>query len=66
VKLYEVLDDPHVDKIYIIMEYMKNGSLAAKINKAKTITPAVLWKYFRDIIAGTHYCKISCQQYYIY
>jgi len=37
VKLYEVLDDPTVDKLYIIMEYVKNGSLLSKLAKSKTI-----------------------------
>lgn len=37
VKLYEVLDDPMVDKLYIIMEYVKNGTLLSKIGKSKTI-----------------------------
>jgi serine/threonine protein kinase len=37
VKLFEVLDDPSVDKLYIIMEYVKNGSLMLKLTKSKTI-----------------------------
>ena len=37
VKLYEVLDDPSVDKLYIVMEYVKNGSLISKLGKSKTI-----------------------------
>ena len=61
VKLIEVLDDPTVDKLYIIMDYVKNGSLALKI--AKTMKNPVqvnqMWKYFRDIITGLHYCNIS-------
>lgn len=39
VKLYEVLDDPQVDKLYIIMEYVKNGSLITKVSKSKTLQP---------------------------
>ena len=27
VNLIEVLDDPNVDKLYIVMEYVKNGSV---------------------------------------
>jgi serine/threonine protein kinase len=37
VNLVEVLDDPSVDKLYIIMEYVKNGSLMKKITKTKTV-----------------------------
>ncbi len=31
VNLIEILDDPSVDKLYIIMEYVKNGSLMRKL-----------------------------------
>ena len=31
VNLIEVLDDPAVDKLYIIMDYIKNGPLSKKI-----------------------------------
>ncbi len=27
VRLNEIIDDPKADKLYIIMEYLKNGSL---------------------------------------
>lgn len=37
VKLYEVLDDPSVDKLYIVMEYVKNGTVLSKVSKSKTI-----------------------------
>lgn len=58
VRLYEVLDDPSVDKLYMIMEYVKNGSLMSKLGKSKSIQPNLLWKYFRDTLSGLHYCKI--------
>lgn len=35
VNLIEVLDDPSVDSLYIIMEYVKNGSLMKKLSKTK-------------------------------
>jgi serine/threonine protein kinase len=35
VNLIEVLDDPTVDKLYIIMEFVKNGSLMNKLAKTK-------------------------------
>ena len=56
-RLYEVLDDPSVDKLYIIMDYIKNGSLLTKLSKSKTFQTNILWKYFRDILSGLHYCK---------
>lgn len=41
------------------MEYMRNGSLMAKLGKSKTLQPHNLWKYFRDIVLGVHYCNKS-------
>eukprot|EP00347_Sterkiella_histriomuscorum_P024516 403330837 len=35
VSLIEVLDDPTHDKLYIIMEYLPNGSLMKKLSKTK-------------------------------
>ncbi len=35
VNLIEVLDDPSNDKLYIIMEYVMNGSLMRKLNKSR-------------------------------
>ena len=55
VRLHEVLDDESVDKLYIIMEYVKNGSLGSAILKNKNIDVLTLWKYFRDMVSGLLY-----------
>eukprot|EP00349_Pseudokeronopsis_sp_Brazil_P008174 CAMPEP_0202967920 /NCGR_PEP_ID=MMETSP1396-20130829/12969_1 /ASSEMBLY_ACC=CAM_ASM_000872 /TAXON_ID= /ORGANISM="Pseudokeronopsis sp., Strain Brazil" /LENGTH=163 /DNA_ID=CAMNT_0049693551 /DNA_START=1008 /DNA_END=1499 /DNA_ORIENTATION=+ len=55
VNLVEVLDDPKVDKLYIIMEYVANGSLMRKIQKNKNFSVQSSWKYFRDLILGLFY-----------
>lgn len=57
VNLIEVLDDPSVDKLYIIMEYVKYGSLMQKMQKTKNFTLQMIWKYFRDLLSGMYYCK---------
>jgi serine/threonine protein kinase len=31
-KLYEVIDDPNEDKLYIITEFVRNGTLEARVN----------------------------------
>ena len=51
VKLYEVLGDQENDKIYIIAEYMKGGSLASLMAK-NNLTLDQIWHYFRQIISG--------------
>jgi hypothetical protein len=31
-KLYEVIDDPNEDKLYLITEFVRNGTLEARVN----------------------------------
>jgi serine/threonine protein kinase len=57
VRLYEVLDDANVEKLYIIMELVKNGSLGSAIQKNKNLELMTLWRYFRDMVSGLLYCK---------
>lgn len=57
VSLIEVLDDDSVDDLYIVMEYMKNGSLMQKMVKTKNFNLQMIWKYFRDLLTGLYYCK---------
>jgi serine/threonine protein kinase len=54
VKLFEVLGDHQNDKIYIITEYMKGGSLASVMQKEK-LSIDKIWNYFRQIILGLEY-----------
>lgn len=57
-RLYEILDDPQVDKLYIIMEYISGGSLFDKLSKSKSdLHQQDLWQYFRQTLNGLHYCK---------
>ena len=32
-KLYEIIDDPNQQKLYLIVEYSKNGSIQKKVEK---------------------------------
>lgn len=57
VSMFEVLDDPSVDKLYIVMEYMKNGPLSKMILKNKSMDRELIRKYLRDIISGLSYCN---------
>lgn len=58
VQLIEVLDDPTHDKLYIIMEYLPNGSLMKRLSKTKNTNLQLSWKYFRDLLSGLNYCKL--------
>lgn len=55
--MFEIIDDPNQDKLYIITEYAKNGTLADKIIKSKTpLETKVMRKYFRQLIMALEYC----------
>jgi [calcium/calmodulin-dependent protein kinase] kinase len=66
-RLFEVLDDPKVNKMYLILEYMKKGDM---INILKTrngdkasdddfnfqpLSDLELWNIFRQVAAGIRY-----------
>ncbi len=56
VKLYEIIDDPGYNKLFIIMEYISGGSLHALIKDGEPIPMEKCWKYFRDLLSGLEYC----------
>lgn len=58
IKLYEVLDDPDGDSLYMVMEYCAKG-VVMKLGLGEKVDPypeeqCRLW--FRDIILGIEYC----------
>ena len=67
VKLFEVIDDPENDKLYLIMELVKKGALGSKtywksenlILEEDSPSPCIslerLRKYLRDFLVGLHY-----------
>jgi len=58
VKLYEVIDDPTADKIYMIIEFV-GGGLVMNIDDGEPDTRILpedkTWGYFRDMIQGLEY-----------
>jgi [calcium/calmodulin-dependent protein kinase] kinase len=70
-RLYEVLDDPHVNKMYLVLEYMKKGDLINVLqerdtnnkdkkekeekNKFTPLPEAELWNIFRQVVSGIRY-----------
>eukprot|EP00826_Nyctotherus_ovalis_P038513 TRINITY_DN3610_c0_g6_i1.p1 TRINITY_DN3610_c0_g6~~TRINITY_DN3610_c0_g6_i1.p1 ORF type:complete len:208 (-),score=56.02 TRINITY_DN3610_c0_g6_i1:477-1100(-) len=56
VHLYEIIDDPNSNKLYLIMEYISGGTLAEKIKRTGKIPLEQCWNYFRDLIQGVEYC----------
>ena len=65
-RLFEVLDDPKVNKLYLVLEYMKKGDLLNVLKKQNgstsngkdTIEPMSdrqLWNIFRQVVSGVIY-----------
>ncbi|EGC38659.1 hypothetical protein DICPUDRAFT_148677 [Dictyostelium purpureum] len=56
VKLYEVINDPEEESIYIVMEYVEGGNLQS-INDFPNnpMSEHLARKYFRDIVLGLEY-----------
>jgi 5'-AMP-activated protein kinase catalytic alpha subunit len=53
--LYEIIDDPSLNKLYIITEVVKNGTLGERLAKRMLSTEEVR-KHFRDLISALEYC----------
>lgn len=72
-QLYEVIDDPEKDKLYLVMEFMEKGSILSKgffkklkntesildeiDDKHSQLTEEQCRHYFADFIKGLYYCK---------
>ena len=55
VKLIDVLSDADENKLYMIMEYLQQGTLFDKA-KNGTLELSKIWNYFREIVLGLEYC----------
>ena len=53
--MLEVINDPVSDHIYIVLELVQGGPLCATKSKTDTVTPDVVFVWFRDIVAGVSY-----------
>ncbi|CAD8204273.1 unnamed protein product [Paramecium pentaurelia] len=51
VQLYEVIENPNNDKLYLVLEYMDGPQLLSIKNKSIEI----IWKLFRDFMLGLEY-----------
>ncbi|KAJ1343786.1 hypothetical protein BSLG_001678 [Batrachochytrium salamandrivorans] len=58
VRLREVIDDPHLDKIYLVLEYLEGGDISWS-DHADPPTPALSVSQardiFRDVVCGVQY-----------
>ena len=52
-KLYGVFDDE--EHIYLLLEYMEEGTLYSQLKKKKTLKPSDVSTKLRDVIEGIAY-----------
>lgn len=55
VKLYEVINDPNEDRLFLVMEYMENGAVQKDSRNLESLPEAIVRKYLRDVLAGLEY-----------
>ena len=55
VKLFEIIDNPLESKVYLITEFVKNGTLSGLIRK-RNMTDEQMRLIFRQLIAAVEYC----------
>lgn len=55
VKLYEIIDDPESDRMYMVMEYVEGNWIFEGCGPPGGIGEAIARKYFRDVVAGLSY-----------
>ncbi len=57
VQLYEVIDDPNADRLFLVLQYIERGPIAS-VNESGTCVPIPsdrLAKYFRQAVTGLQY-----------
>ena len=57
IKLYEIIDDHNTNKVYLIMDYLRGGTLMEKLDKSDNgLDIEAARNYFRGLISAVHYC----------
>ncbi len=69
VQLREVIDDPKVQKIYIVLEYLKGGEIQWQHEDGEKLGPTLSLsesrRIFRDLVNGVVYCKFFFQKVFL-
>ena len=57
VKLYEIIDDPSSENVYLVMDYLSGGTLQDKLAASQNgLEEEEVRVYFQQLIAAIHYC----------
>lgn len=55
-QLVEIIDDPNNEKLFIVTEIVKEGSLSDKLSKKPSITVGLIRTYWRALVSAIEYC----------
>lgn len=55
-RLFEIIDNPQESKLYLITEFVKNGSLANRLKSKPKLSGEQMRKIFRQLITAVEYC----------
>ena len=59
IRLFEVMDDPKLNKLYLVLEYMRLGDLMHLLNgdstKCDPMSETQVWHVFRQVAVGLEY-----------
>jgi len=59
VKLYEVIDDPERDELYLVLEFVEGGDLMEPIRKKEVVPEDTLRLWTRDLLLGLEHLHLS-------
>lgn len=55
-QLIEIIDDPNNEKLFIVTEIVREGSLAERLTKKPPISIELMRKYWRALVSAIEYC----------
>uniref|UniRef100_A0A7S1MM73 Non-specific serine/threonine protein kinase n=1 Tax=Alexandrium catenella TaxID=2925 RepID=A0A7S1MM73_ALECA len=58
VRIYEFAEDPFVDQILLILEYIPGGDCADLIKKSHPVEECVVGRLMYQLLAALHYCHL--------
>lgn len=56
VNLWEVINDPGIDRLYLVFEYIPNGSVTRILESQSKLSEEQTKRYMRDIVSAIQYC----------
>lgn len=57
IRLYEIIDDPAMPNLYLVMDIVTGGTIEDKIKQTNDgLSQDELWKWTRQICSAVHYC----------